>query len=273
MQLKAQTKFKGKKPSPGLQLIGRMLLIAQIAGCAGAPKVPYSQLQFSEQTLPFKDENIGIDYYKTLIKKMRGLQFGDLIFKRNSSVYWILPEIDKVELEITAKEADIGPDEYQSRLKRFQELHHNYLVFSIDLRMPFYSGWTQNKLFEFIKSNLVVTLENGTHHVFLPENIDFNIIERYQQEEMKATPVRSSKDLEVRVPLRAIFNKVVNSEALVSESTKKIIIKLRLRKNPPFKIGYFDDKFFQGFLWKIVPPQENKKAPSTAARGPEGGKK
>ncbi|MCH7675181.1 hypothetical protein IH879_09555, partial [candidate division KSB1 bacterium] len=62
-------------------------------------------------------------------------------------------------------------------------------------------------------------------------------------------------DLEVRVPIRVHFSKPDNEEAIVSSSTKEIRIKLRLKKRPPFRIGFFDEKFFQGFKWKVVHPK------------------
>ncbi|MFQ5604386.1 MAG: hypothetical protein ACE5HS_14045 [bacterium] len=227
------------------------LLVLFWVGCVVAPQVPYSQLQFSRKANPFKSENLGNDYLRSLMVKMAGRQFGDLIFKRNSQVYWILPEIDKVELEIIAEEERISEDEYQSRIKRFADLHEKYLVFALDLRLPFYSKWTQKELDEFIKTNLIVTLENGSGNVYLPDDINFRVIERFQELQLKRSASTAADELEVRIPLRAIFKRVDESGAIVTASTRKISLKLRLRKNPPFRLGFFDDKFFQGFFWKV----------------------
>ncbi len=238
------------------RLIFHMFILAVFAGCAGVPKIPYSQLEYSKQSNPFKAENIGSDYLISLLDKVQGMQYGDLIFKMNTKVYWIIPEIDKVDLEIIAHEEQFGDDEYNRRLEALESLHNNYLIFSIDLRMPFYSGWAQDQLYDFLKTNLVVTLENGTGTIFLPENVNFNIIEKYYEQARKSTFVNDNRDLEVNVPIRVVFNKKADAGIILSKSIKNISIKLRLKNNPPFKIGFFDDKFYQGFRWKII--QVNK---------------
>ena len=102
---------------------------------------------------------------------------GDPIFKRNSSAYWITPEIDKIDLELTAQERQFKSTEYQGRLKKLKKLHERYLVFSLDLSMPFYSK-PQSRLIDYLKNNLTVTLENGTKKIFSPELQVFSVIER-----------------------------------------------------------------------------------------------
>ena len=118
--------------------------------------------------------------------------------------------------------------------------------------MPFYSKWPQSRLTDYLKNNLTVTLENGTEKIFAPELQAFNVIERLADEKSQLPSYQNFDDLEVRVPLRVHFSKLNGEAAIVSSSTKEIRIKLRLKKRPPFRIGFFDEKFFQGFKWKVV---------------------
>lgn len=216
-------------------------------GCANIPKVQYSQLQTLRLTNAAREGLVTSEYFLGLISTAQGFQTGDQIFKRNSAAYWILPEIDKIDLDLIAQEEAFKASEYQSRLKRIREVHENYLVFSIDLRMPFYPKWTQSKLLEYLKSNLVITLENGTKQIFAPELLAFNVIERFSGQESKDFTFQVYENLEVRVPVRVQFKK----QEVISAKTKEIVIKLRLLSNPPYRIGFFDEKFFQAFKWEI----------------------
>jgi len=126
------------------------------------------------------------------------------------------------------------------------------LVFFLDLSMPFYPKWTQSRLLDYLKNNLTITLENETEKIFAPELQIFNVMERLANDKPQHPSYETFDDLEVRVPLRVQFNKLDNEEVLVSSSTIEIRIKLRLKKRPPFRIGFFDEKFFQGFKWEVV---------------------
>ena len=228
-----------------------LLALAFAAGCANTPKVQVSQLETSGLT----NSRAGLvtpEYFLGLLNAVQGLQTGDPIFKRNSSAYWITPEIDKIDLELTAQEEQFEATEYQGRLKKLKRLHEKYLVFFLDLSMPFYSKWPQSRLIDYLKNNLTVTLENGTEKIFAPELQVFNVIERLADEKSQLPSYATFDDLEVRVPVRVQFSKLDSAEAIVSSSTKEIRIKLRLKKRPPFRIGFFDEKFFQGFKWKDV---------------------
>ncbi len=228
-----------------------ILLFAFWAGCAHTPKVDYSQLDTSGLTNS-ADGLVTTEYFIGLLNEVQGLQTGDPIFKRNSAAYWITPEIDKIDLELTAQEEQFESTEYQGRLKKLEELHEEYLVFSIDLRMPFYSKWPQSQLINYLKDNLIITLENGTKKILVPELQVFNVIERLAAEKSQLSSYETFDDLEVDVPVRVQFKKFSDAESVVSSSTKGISIKLRLQKRPPFRIGFFDEKFYQGFTWKVV---------------------
>ncbi|MCH8957184.1 hypothetical protein IIA28_17975 [candidate division KSB1 bacterium] len=231
----------------------RLLALALAAGCANTPKVQYSQLETSGLT-NVTDGLVTSEYFLGLLNALQGLQTGDPIFKRNSIAYWITPEIDKIDLELTAQEEQFESTEYHGRLKKLKELHEEYLVFSLDLSMPFYSKWPQSRLIDYLQNNLTITLENGTEKIFAPELQVFNVLERFADEKPEFPSYETFDGLEVRVPVRVHFSKLDNAEAIVSSSTKEIRIKLRLKKRPPFRIGFFDEKFFQGFKWKVVHP-------------------
>ncbi|MFQ5824415.1 MAG: hypothetical protein ACE5JB_10200, partial [bacterium] len=188
----------------------------------------------------------------SLLKKMQGLQFGDQLFNRSTTIYWIIPEIDRLDLDITAHEEQFSPEEYQRRFKNFEELHNKYFIFSVDLRMPFNPKWPQNKLLEFLKANLIISLENGTGNIYFPKAKRFRVIERFQEDDIKEALMGYKKDLEVRFTVRLLFDRESDSEQIITSSTKKIAIKLGLRKSPPYSIGYFDEKYFQGYMWKVV---------------------
>lgn len=229
-----------------------LLCLFLIAGCAGTPTVKLSQLHVSNIA---KSPNYGTDGREallSLLREMRGVQFGDQLFNRTTSIYWIIPEIDKLDLDITAREEQFSTVEYQKRLKDLNELHSKHLIFSLDLRTPFNPRWPHHKLIEFLKANLVVSLENGTGNMYFPEVRKFRVIERFQEEEVKDALMGSKKDLEVRIPIRLLFRRGRDSDQIITSSSKKIVIKLGLRRSPPYRIGYFDEKFFQGYMWKIV---------------------
>lgn len=231
------------------QAIVVLLFLFLNAGCAGTPNVKLSQLQISNLA---ESTDYGTQSILTLLRKNSGAQFGDRLFNRSTSIYWIIPTIDKLDLDITAREEQFSPEEYQKRLRNLKELHDKYLIFSVDLRMPFNPTWPQHKLIKFLKSNLVISLENGTGKIYFPESRKFRAIEQFEEEEVKEALMGYKKDLEVRIPVRVLFKRGSDSEQIINSSSKKIVIKLGLRRTPPYRIGYFDEKFFQGYMWKIV---------------------
>ena len=233
------------------------LVLLVVVGCANGSRVPYSRLHFSTQPETIEEGINEAEHLRNLIQKMQGVQFGDLIFKKNTSAYWVLPEIDRLELAVTGREAQFSADEFQKRQADLEAQHIDYVIFSLDLRMPFYSGWSQNQLMEFLKENLLVTLENGTGEVFQSERLVFAVIERFGGEPSRDTDSVRKEELEVQVPVRVLFNKLSEENPLISPAIKIVAIKLRLKQRPPFRVGFFDDKFFQGFRWKIV--QEGRK--------------
>ena len=94
-----------------------LLALAFAAGCENTPKVQVSQLETSGLTNS-ADGLVTSEYFLGLLNAVQGLQTGDPIFKRNSSAYWITPEIDKIDLELTAQEEQFESTEYQGRLKK-----------------------------------------------------------------------------------------------------------------------------------------------------------
>jgi len=218
------------------------LLSLLLAACLSVPKVPRSAI--APGSSPANSHSPTTSELFRLYETMQGAQSGDAIFNRTTAVYWIIPEIDILDLAVTAREVEIGDTEYDARFKRLRDTHEQFLIFLIDLRLPFYSGWSQSQLLSYLEQNLMVTLENGSAHVFTPEYQVFQVLERY----IEAHPVRPSvSSLEVRVPIRVFFKK----ESIISEETNELNLKLRLRESPPFKVGFFDDKNFQSFEWRI----------------------
>jgi len=234
----------------------RIVALCLMIGCTGTPKIRYSQLEYSHQPeTVFEGEKTNErDRLTELITTVSGAQFGDAIFKRSTPVYWVLPEIDRLDLAVTGRTADFTADEFQKRQRELEEQHQNNFVFALDLRMPFLSSWSKEKLIEFLQSNLIISLENGTRTIYQPSYLLFHIQERFGND----PPVVNSDDLEVGIPLRVLFNKA----EVLAPNTNEITLKLRLRQTPPFRIGFFDDKFFQGYRWKISPDAKIKKPPA-----------
>ncbi len=89
-----------------------LLALAFATGCANTPKVQVSQLETSGLANS-SDGLVTSEYFLGLLNAVQGLQTGDPIFKRNSSAYWTTPEIDKIDLELTAQEEQFESTEYQ----------------------------------------------------------------------------------------------------------------------------------------------------------------
>lgn len=215
-------------------------------GCVGAPRVRYSQLEFSQQpeTIFEGDKTNEAELLAKLIDTVTGAEFGDEIFKRSTSVYWVLPEIDRLDLAVTGRAAGFTADEFQKRQTELEEQHKDNFVFALDLRMPFLSNWSKDKLIEFLQTNLIVTLESGTHMIYHPSRLLFHSQERFESTASK----QNDETFDVGIPLRVLFTKA----ELILPNTKAITLRLRLRETPPFRIGFFDDKFFQGYRWRLV---------------------
>lgn len=218
------------------------LLPLLLAACLSVPKVPRSAID--PHSSAANSHSPGTAELFRLYETMQGAQSGDAIFKRTTAVYWIIPEIDIMALAVTAREVEFGETEYDARFKRVRDTHDQFLILLIDLRLPFYSGWSQGQLLSYLEQNLMVTLENGSKQIFTPAHQVFHVLERY----IEANPVRPpGSSLEVRIPIRVFFER----ESIITEETSKIILKLRLRDAPPFDVGFFDDKNYQRFEWKI----------------------
>ncbi|MFQ5649131.1 MAG: hypothetical protein ACE5IY_04235 [bacterium] len=227
--------------------IGCLTLVLQ-AACASPPKIHISEFSVDNPSGLRETRAEGNQDFAELVTALRGKQFGDLIFKENSTAYLITPTVDAYDLELTAKEEAFSIDEYQARLTRLRTLHEHFLIFSLDLRLPFYAGWSQSEQLDFLKRNLVITLENGSGYTYTPQRQIFNVIERFHD---KPTDFESAKRLAVRVPVRVYFKKTQASGATILAHAKEFVIKLRLKKSPPYHLGFWEDKYYQGFRWLI----------------------
>jgi hypothetical protein len=222
-----------------------LALFLVLLGCAATPKIRYSQLDFARSpNINFDEEmTTGDDRLAELLETVRGAQFGDAIFNRSTSVYWILPAVDRLELAAAGRGAGFTAEEFQKRLDELEQQHQSYFIFALDLRMPFHSGWSKERLIDFLQTNLIVTLEEGAQSIYHPQRLIFNIPEPPQK-----SARLPADEMEVQIPLRVLFSRT----NAITDAAKAITVKLRLGQTPPFRIGFFDDKFFQGFRWKIV---------------------
>ncbi|MCH8874094.1 hypothetical protein IH824_15210 [candidate division KSB1 bacterium] len=113
-----------------------LLALAFAAGCAKhSQSAGFAIRNIRFDKLP--DGLVTSEYFLGLLNAVQGLQTGDPIFKRNSSAYWITPEIDKIDLELTAQEEQFEATEYQGRLKKLKRLHEKYLVFFLVFKHAF----------------------------------------------------------------------------------------------------------------------------------------
>lgn len=222
-----------------------------LAGCAHTPRVHISELSQAYESRPAPANGDLMRIYDALVASLRGKQYGDLVFQENSAAYLITPRLELLNLEIGAAEAGIRGEEIQARSNRIRTLHQHFLIFSLDLRLPFYAGWSQSELLDFLKTNLVITLENGSGQTLLPQRRIFNISERFH-EQYEQPRFRPDSELEVRIPVRVYFSRDESRTPLLAQAPSHLELKLRLLESPPYIIGFWDDKFFQGFRWKIV---------------------
>ncbi len=228
-------------------VLGSLVVLFCFA-CTRPPGIRWSELQTKEATLPQPGGEDAKDKLQRLLKRVQGTQIGDRVFLEESSARWLLPEVDALYLRLASEKNELGEPEYRVRLKRLQGLHQKYLAFGLELSMPFYSAWTQTQLKDFLLRNLVVTLENGDGQIYAPERKVF--VSSVSTGKPKNS-YGKAEGLKVTIPMRVFFAKEHPAGLLVSERTSRLVLKLRLRESPPFRIGFFDEKFYQGFVWNV----------------------
>lgn len=222
-----------------------ILPIILSTGCVRPPLVHYSQ-SFEADKNFIETTSLGRNYLNNLLQRARGLQGGDAIFLRSSTVYWILPEIDRIDLELTSVEEGFEPLEYQTRLQKIGRLHDENLVFLALLKVPFYPKWTQSELLQRMKSNLIVTLENDTGEWQYPSLVLFHTIERLPDREESG----DGEHRNVSIPIRFYFPRHVTSGLFLASPLERVTLKLRTKEPFPFGIGFQDEKFYQSFSWR-----------------------
>ena len=92
-------------PVKAMKSIGLFILFLALAGCAATPRVRYSKLQFTDQPETISEVPDEAQRLNALIEEVRAAQFGDPLFKKNTVVYWIIPEIDRLDLAVTGRAA------------------------------------------------------------------------------------------------------------------------------------------------------------------------
>lgn len=226
------------------------LLLLLIVACSGAPKIRYSDLQIdaSENSDHYQPDDV---QFMDLMKKTRGARFGERLFNNSTQAYWLIPKIHKMDLDLTAEDANFSSEEYQRRLENLKSVHDQYLIFSVDLRVPLNPKWTKDELIGFFQDNLVITLDIDQHKGIEPATVNFRTIERFQDKEVERL-LSGARNVEVGIPIRLLFKKEMDSQNIITPNTRKLVLRLRLKQPPPYNIGYFDERLFQGFIWKVV---------------------
>ena|GEM_PF-2141074 len=219
--------------------------------CSSAPQIQRIQLQWAVASATSTAAEATEIRFQNLAESLRGKSFGDLIFNEETSAVWVIPELEFLELKLAVAEEGFGEEEFDARLNRMQDVHENFLVFSVDLRLPFYPGWTQAELLDYLKKNLIVELETHSKKIYDPDRLIFRVKERFKGKSSKPSGL-SSAPVEVSMPIRIYFKREDEKGPVLAAPTRQVALHLRLRTNPPFSIDFFDDKFFHGFLWKIV---------------------
>ncbi len=221
------------------------------SGCTSQAVIDRLQLDSTTLGSDLSPEAYSVSQrFDELVQQTRGRQFGDLVFAGNTNVHWILPELDALDLRLAAIDQNLSAAEYNARRSKVSELHEEFLIFSIELRTPFYAAWTQAQLIQYLGDNLIVVLENGTGGLYRPVREVFQEAERFHQKTLNSLQT-DSRQLEVAVPVRVYFDKRTDTEPIVTDETKRLVMRLGLLEHPPFVVGFFDEKFFQGFGWKI----------------------
>lgn len=184
--------------------------------------------------------------FDALSKRVRGRQVGDDVFLQTTSARWILPEIDAMRLRLAQDSGELNAAEAKARLKRLNKVHERFWVFAVELHLPFYSGWTQSQLLDFLDANLVSTLDLGDKR---SQHADRQLYLTTTTPDLG--PETSPDHLEVVVPLRLFFARQDSVPGVRLKSGTRVVLKLRLRRRPPFRIGFFDEKYYQGFVWQV----------------------
>lgn len=229
-----------------IRVLPFIFLFVLSTSCLRPPVVRYSQ-SFRPNEDFIETADLGRTYLKTLLQRARGLQGGDPIFLRSSAVYWILPEVDKIDLELTSVEEGFESIEYQTRLERLDQIHDEYLVFLALLKVPFYPRWTQGELLQQLKDNLIATLENAADVWQYPAHVLFDTIERVADREQKG----DGENRNVSVPVRFYFPKHGSRGPFLASHEDRVVLKMRTKEPFPFAIGFQDEKFYQSFSWQV----------------------
>lgn len=229
----------------------RLALFLALAAlsCGGIPKIKFAHLQADRTEISGEVLRNGQAYLGSLMQQVRGARFGDRLFATSSRVYWLIPEIHKVDLYLTAQQEGLSRSEVERRLNNLQKLHADVFIFSIDLRMPLNPTWTKEALVQFLKDNLRLTLEVGDHRL-QPKEVRYLTIERFQEEEVERL-LSGDKNVEVSIPMRTTFAKSVNDTPVITRNTGRVTLKFQLMSPPPYNIGYFDERLFQGYMWTV----------------------
>jgi len=226
-------------------------VVCCLLSCSSAPKLQRIQLEWAVASASSSGTDASERRLQDLAVSLRGKTFGDLIFNEETSAVWVVPGLDILELKLAASEERFSEAEFDARLNRLKDVHENFLVFSVDLRWPFYSGWTQAELLGYLEKNLVVELDTGGKQFRHPVRRIFRVKERFQREGPPLGRLGSAP-VEVSVPVRVYFKREDEGGIVIAPLTHQIAIRLSLLTSPPFSIDFFDDKFFHGFLWTIV---------------------
>ncbi len=227
--------------------IGLGLLTIAILSCAGAPKLQRNALRWPDTPIA---EQAGDDVarFNLLADRLRGQPFGDQLFNDNTRVVWVTPKLDIIDLKLAVSGEGFSKDEFEARLGRLREVHDRFLIFSIDLRFPFYPGWSQAELLGYLEKSLVVELRTHSASLHEPVRTVYRVTERFSQG-LPTGP--ATRPVEVSIPLRTFFERQEEAGFVLSGSSQTVELRLSLRTSPPFNIGFFDDKFFHGFRWVV----------------------
>lgn len=220
-----------------------LMLAISASGCLNAPTIHYSSLLVERDSIA----NSRDDRLAALLRNAVGAQFGDEIFKTGTTVRLMTPEIDFLRFKKVAEQNQIGEAEIDARFNRLQDLHRQYVIFNLELVLPFYAGWTQAELRTYLRNNLSLTLENG-RAFYYPDRTTFQLS---KAPKTLAGQGKVQGNSEHVVPVQIYFRREQSGVEIFPPDLSKLVLKLRLKQSPPFRIGFFDEKFYQGFVWKI----------------------
>lgn len=220
-------------------------LVAMALACTQAPRVTVSDIQSGHSSL-VKTDIVDDSDFRTLVENLNGKQIGDIIFAEGTSAVLVTEALDVASLARARQSAHFGADEFEARLSRIQRIHRNFIVFSVELRLPFHAGWSRKQLLSFVRANLIVTLEKPRARAASPARMLFDIEEAFSDRKSDRT-VNSNRPLGLRLPIRAFFRRPQNHFSIGA-----VVLKLRLRENLPYVLGFWDEQYYQGFQWQVV---------------------